>query len=72
LRGGVGRVLIPKDNEKDLADIPNEVKQQLAIHPVQWIDQVFELALTVSPRSLPAAVGSTDPAAVGAESYLAH
>ncbi|SES83630.1 endopeptidase La [Thalassotalea agarivorans] len=44
-RGGIKTVVIPKDNEKDLAEIPDNVKADLAIHPVKWIDEVLEIAL---------------------------
>ena len=46
LRGGVKLVLIPKDNEKDLADIPDNVKQGLEIIPVSTVDEVLKRALT--------------------------
>ncbi len=46
LRGGVKTVLIPKDNEKDLADIPDNVKQGLEIVPVSTVDEVLKRALT--------------------------
>ncbi len=46
LRGGVKTVLIPKDNEKDLADIPENVKQGLEIIPVSTVDEVLKRALT--------------------------
>ena len=49
LRGGIVKVLIPKDNEKDLADVPKDVKRRLDIQPVQWIDEVFQHALTALP-----------------------
>lgn len=52
LRGGIQHVLIPKDNVKDLEEIPQNVKEGLEIHPVQWIDQVFELALERLPMPL--------------------
>ena len=48
-RGGIKTVIIPKDNERDLKDIPDNVKADLAIHPVKWIDDVLELALVESP-----------------------
>ena len=48
-RGGITKVLIPLENEKDLAEIPKNIKGQLEIIPVQWIDQVLEHALTRSP-----------------------
>jgi ATP-dependent Lon protease len=46
LRGGVKTVLIPKDNEKDLADIPDNVKAGLEIVPVSTVDEVLARALT--------------------------
>jgi len=45
LRGGIKTVLIPADNEKDLADIPDNVKKGLKIIPVKTVDQVLEKAL---------------------------
>jgi ATP-dependent Lon protease len=47
LRGGVKTVLIPKDNEKDLADIPDNVKAGLEIVPVSTVDEVLAKALTL-------------------------
>ena len=44
-RGGIKRVVIPFENTKDLEEIPDNVKQDLEIHPVRWIDQVLALAL---------------------------
>ena len=44
-RGGIKTVIIPKDNARDLEEIPENVKADLDIHPVQWIDEVLELAL---------------------------
>jgi ATP-dependent Lon protease len=49
-RGGIETVLIPADNEKDLAEIPKNIKDKLKIVPVKWIDEVFELALQHQPR----------------------
>lgn len=49
LRGGIKHVLIPKDNVKDLEDIPQNVKEGLEIHAVQWIDEVFERGLERLP-----------------------
>ena len=46
LRGGIKKVLIPKDNEKDLADIPDNVKEGLEIIPVAKVSEVLEHALT--------------------------
>jgi len=44
-RGGIKTVLIPEENVKDLTDIPDNVKNQLEIIPVRWIDRVLEVAL---------------------------
>lgn len=52
LRGGIRTVLIPEENIKDLADIPDNVKQGLDIVPVRWIDKVLDIALAESPIPL--------------------
>jgi ATP-dependent Lon protease len=52
-RGGIKTVLIPEENVKDLAEIPDNVKNRLDIHPVKWIDSVFEMALERKPKPLP-------------------
>jgi ATP-dependent Lon protease len=52
LRGGIKTVLIPEENLKDLAEIPDNVKNRLEILPVKWIDQVLELALERRPQAL--------------------
>lgn len=49
-RAGVHLVLIPEDNVKDLAEIPDDVKNALEIRPVRWIDQVLEMALERLPN----------------------
>jgi ATP-dependent Lon protease len=51
-RGGIKTVLIPHQNVKDLADIPENIKNHLDIHPVQWIDEVLSLALASQPVPL--------------------
>ena len=48
-RGGIKQVIIPAENEKDLADIPKNVLRKLEIHPVSVIDEVLELALAELP-----------------------
>ena len=48
-RGGISTVLIPIDNEKDLVEIPENIKQHLEIIPVRWIDEVLEVALQHTP-----------------------
>ena len=52
LRGGIKTVLIPEDNVKDLAEIPDNVKSGLEIVPVRWIDKVLEVALESKPVPL--------------------
>ncbi len=77
LRGGLSTVLIPKDNEKDLVDIPDNVKDGLKIVPVAMVDEVLSKALTSEP--LPSAIasdhkapiGSTDESA-GSDDIVAH
>ena len=49
LRGGIKEVLIPKDNEKDLIEIPDNVKKGLKITPVKFVDEVFAVALKSKP-----------------------
>ena len=44
-RGGIKTVIIPKDNERDLEEIPDNVIADLAIHPVKWIEEVLDIAL---------------------------
>ena len=51
-RGGIKTVLIPEENAKDLADIPDNVKNKLEIIPVRWIDKVLEVALERQPVAL--------------------
>jgi ATP-dependent Lon protease len=51
-RGGIKTVLIPYENEKDLEEIPNNIKGKLEILPVKWIDEVLEKALVHSPVSI--------------------
>ncbi|HLU62070.1 MAG TPA: endopeptidase La [Gammaproteobacteria bacterium] len=48
-RGGIKTVVIPEENEKDLEEIPQDVREQLTIRPVKWIDTVLEVALQHSP-----------------------
>ncbi len=48
-RGGITTILIPAENEKDLAEIPDNIKNNLEIKPVHWIDEVLEVALQFMP-----------------------
>ena len=50
-RGGIKHVVIPHENEKDLVEITEDVKKDLTITPVKWIDEVLEIALTEVPSS---------------------
>ena len=49
-RGGIKQVIIPAENEKDLKEIPDNVKANLDIHAVKWMDEVLELALERMPE----------------------
>ncbi|MGH8548642.1 MAG: endopeptidase La [Methylococcales bacterium] len=51
-RGGISTVLIPEENEKDLIEMPKNIKQNLDIKSVRWIDQVLEYALQYLPTPL--------------------
>jgi ATP-dependent Lon protease len=54
-RGGIKTVLIPDENVKDLAEIPDNIKGNLTIKPVKWIDEVLQIALVSQPVPLVAA-----------------
>jgi ATP-dependent Lon protease len=76
-RGGIETIIIPDENEKDLAEIPKNVTESLSIRPVRWIDEVLDIALErpLTPNSAkvedatkaapePAPKGPVDPAPV--------
>jgi ATP-dependent Lon protease len=69
VRGGIRTALIPEENVKDLADIPENIKSAIEIVPVKWIDRVLELALERKPEPLPdePAAASTTAAPVAEE-----
>jgi len=78
-RGGITTVLIPGENQKDLAEIPDNIKGRLDIRPVRWIDEVLEVALIERPRPAVGAAGARGakerarrPARRGAKSLRAH
>ena len=62
-RGGISVVLIPQENEKDLVEIPDNIKAKLDIIPVRWIDEVLEVALAHQPTPLPEETEVSVPAA---------
>jgi ATP-dependent Lon protease len=77
VRGGIRTALIPEENLKDLAEMPDNIKNALEIVPVKWIDEVLERALERKPE--PAVEGgaltaqvAADEAAVGGASPRAH
>ncbi len=83
LRGGIKTVLIPEENAKDLQEIPENVKNNLEIVPVRWIDKVLEIALVRMPVALPdeepavaaaspAIATVPSPAVVGADQAVKH
>ncbi|MEJ2621292.1 MAG: endopeptidase La [Candidatus Thiodiazotropha sp.] len=49
-RGGIATVIIPEENERDLVEIPKNIKQNLEIIPVRWIDEVLQIALNDTPQ----------------------
>jgi ATP-dependent Lon protease len=63
VRGGIRMALIPEENVKDLAEIPDTIKNKIEIVPVKWIDKVLELALERMPEPLPEPVPAEAPAA---------
>jgi ATP-dependent Lon protease len=65
-RGGIKTVLIPEENVKDLAEIPDNVKNRLDIVPVKWIDRVLEVALERAPQALPDEDAGVSTSAVSA------
>ncbi len=77
LRGGIKTVLIPEDNVKDLAEIPDNVKSVLDIVPVRWIDKVLEMALERLPTPLlddevASTGGLADTTVVGLSDHRPH
>jgi len=51
-RGGIGTVIIPHENERDLQEVPDNIKENLEIRPVKWIDEVLAIALEQPPEPL--------------------
>ena len=63
-RGGIRTVLIPKENEKDLREIPENIKENLEIIPVEWIDEVLDVALESKPEGQVGEIVSNDEAKI--------
>ena len=76
VRGGLARVLIPEENVRDLAEIPDNIKNKLEIVPVKWIDRVLELALERQPEPLAeisaSAAVDAESSKVSAQSIVTH
>ena len=51
-RGGIKTVIIPHENERDLQEVPDNIKENVVIRPVKWIDEVLSIALERLPESL--------------------
>ena len=65
-RGGIKNVIIPKENSGDLKEVPQNITQDLIIHPVSWIDEVLQLALVSKTKPLTAAdFGEENPKKTG-------
>jgi ATP-dependent Lon protease len=62
-RGGITTIIIPDENKKDLADIPENITASLDIHPVRWIDEVLDIALERPLQPLQATEGDHKPKA---------
>jgi|TARA_B110000211_G_scaffold234264_1_gene303209 ATP-dependent Lon protease len=63
-RGGIRTVIIPKENEKDLREIPQNIQENLEIIPVAWIDEVLDIALESKPEPLVGEIVSKDEAQI--------
>jgi ATP-dependent Lon protease len=64
-RGGIRTVVIPEENTRDLKEIPDNIKADLDIRPVKWIDEVLDIALAYHPTPLPEE--AEEPAAADAK-----
>ena len=71
IRGGVKIALIPEENVKDLAEMPDNIKNKIEIIPVRWIDQVLERALEHMPEALPDTVVATEQPKAAADGVVA-
>lgn len=60
-RAGIAEVIIPEENRRDLKEIPKNVQEDLKIHCVKWIDEVFQIALTRLPQPISEGTKSETP-----------
>ncbi|MCR9104699.1 MAG: endopeptidase La [Gammaproteobacteria bacterium] len=67
-RGGIKTVIIPKENERDLKEVPDNIKEDLQIRPVKWIDEVLSIALESMPEPLSDEEFLADSVAAGDDS----
>jgi ATP-dependent Lon protease len=66
-RAGITTIILPKDNEADIEDVPEEARKTLTFHPVETLDEVLQLALEPEPaRSKQSEKKTAAPQAVGA------
>jgi ATP-dependent Lon protease len=70
VRGGIRLALIPEENVKDLAEIPDTIKNRIEIQPVRWIDKVLEIALERMPPPLPEQVVAPAVAVVAGDAAV--
>jgi len=70
VRGGIRLALIPEENVKDLAEIPDTIKNRIEIQPVRWIDKVLEFALERMPEPLPEKAATPAVAVVAEDAAL--
>ena len=67
-RGGIKTVIIPKENERDLKEVPDNIKEDLEIRAVKWIDEVLTMALESMPEPLSDEEFLADSISSGSES----
>ena len=60
-RGGIKTVIIPEENRRDLKEIPDNIKADLDIRPVSWIDEVLQIALQYMPEATDDVAGIKPP-----------
>ncbi|WP_295680461.1 endopeptidase La, partial [uncultured Nevskia sp.] len=71
-RGGIRTVIIPQENVKDLAEIPDNIKGKLDIEPVRWVEEVLRIALERMPEAKPVPEGAAAPTPASTEGVRPH